>query len=65
MIILCTHFLLGDWTSYQIFERGGLTRPQLKEGVAGKEGVPFCRGGLQFKKKNKVKSEIFNDKKSL
>ena len=37
---------------------GGLTGPQLLEGVAGKEG-------LQFSHKNKLKSEIFNDKKSL
>ena len=34
---------------------GGLTGPQLLEGVAGKEGVS----------ENKLKSEIFNDKKSL
>ena len=43
---------------------GGLTGPQLLEGVAGKEGVTFFRG-LQFSHKNKLKSEIFNDKKSL
>ena len=46
-------------------KRGGLTGPQLLEGVAGKEGVTLIRQGLQFSHKNKLKSEIFNDKKSL
>ena len=46
-------------------KRGGLTGPQLLEGVAGKEGVTLIRRGLQFSHKNKLKSEIFNDKKSL
>ena len=32
--------------------------------VAGKEGVTFS-GGLQFSHKNKLKSDIVNDKKSL
>ena len=43
---------------------GGLTRPQLLEGVAGKEGVTFFMAGCNFHIKNKLKSEIFNDKKS-
>ena len=34
-------------------------------GVAWKEGVTFFRGGLQFLQKNKLKSEIFNDKKKF
>ena len=47
-----------------------LTGPQFLEGVVWKEGVTFFRGGrggeLQFlQKKKKIKSEIFNDKKSL
>ena len=43
-----------------------MTGPQLLEGVAGKEGVTFFRGGggVQLSH-NKLKSEIFNDKKSL
>ena len=41
-----------------------MTGPQLLEGVAGKEGVTFFRG-VQFSHKNKLNSEIFNDKKSL
>ena len=48
---------------------GGLTGPQLcweKGGLLGKRGVTFHGGGeLQFSHKNKLKSEIFNDKKSL
>ena len=44
---------------------GCLTGPQLLVGVAGKEGVTLIRRGLQFSHKNKLKSEIFNDKKSL
>ena len=35
------------------------------EGVSGKEGVTFFRGGCSFYVKNKLKSKIFNDKKSL
>ena len=46
-------------------KRGGLTRPQLSEEVAGKEGDDFFQGGCNFYIKNKLKSEIFNDKKSL
>ena len=42
-----------------------MTGPQLLEGVTGKEGgeVPFFQGGCTFHMKNKLKSEIFNDKK--
>ena len=46
-------------------KRVGLTGPQLLEGVAGKEGVTLIRWVLQFSHKNKLKSEMFNDKKSL
>ena len=42
-------------------KKGGLTGPQLWEGVAGKEGVTFFREGCNFYQKNK----IYNDKKSL
>ena len=47
-------------------KRGGLTGPQLLEGGCWKEGVKFFKGGggALFTKK-KLKSEIFNDKKSL
>ena len=50
--------------SYQIFKRGGLAGPQFLEGVDEKEGSDLFEGGLQFHIKNKLKSEIFNDKKS-
>ena len=53
----------GGLASNQIFKNGGLARPQHLEQVAGKEGVTFFRGGFHIK--NKLKSEIFNDKKSL
>ena len=43
---------------------GGLTGSHFLEGVAGKEGVTFFRG-CSFHLKNKVRSEIFNNKKSL
>ena len=46
-------------------KKGGLTGPQLLKGVTGKEGVPFFQEGCTFHKKNKLKSEIFNDKKRL
>ena len=42
----------------------GLTGSQFLEGPAGKKGVTFFRG-LQFLHKNKVKVEIFKNKKNL
>ena len=45
-------------------KRRDLIGPQLLEEVAGKEGVTFFRG-LQLSHKNKLISDIFNDKKSL
>ena len=47
-----------------MFKKGSLTGPQLLEGVAGKEGVTFFRGVAIFTQQ-KIKSEIFNDKKSF
>ena len=45
---------------------GGLVESQFLEGVAGKEGDDFFQGkGCSFYIKNKLKSEIFNNKKSL
>ena len=52
----------GGWASDQIFKMGSLTGYQFLEGVAGKEGLT---GGCRFYIKNKPKSGIFNDKKSL
>ena len=60
-------FLQGGGLSLQPnFQKvggGGVTGPQLLEGVAGKEGGDFFwagGGGLQFSHKNKLKSVIFN-----
>ena len=44
---------------------GGLTGPQLLEGVTGKEGAAFFQGGCTFHLKNKLKFEFFNDQKRL
>ena len=47
-------------------KRGGLTGSQFLQGVAGKKwGDFFQGGGCSFYIKNELKSEIFNDKKSL
>ena len=45
-----------------------MTGSQFLEGrgggrVAGKDGVTFFSGGCSFNIKNKLKSEVFNDKK--
>ena len=48
------------------FQKGGLTGPQfLEEGYWEKGGWPYSGGGCSFYIKNKLKSEIFNDKESL
>ena len=45
---------------------GGLTGRQfLEEGLLGKSRVTFFRRGYNFLTKNKLKSGMFNDKKSL
>ena len=47
-------------------KKGGLTGPQLYEEGCWKRGGNFFQGGYNVsKKKNKLKSEIFNSKKSL
>ena len=46
-------------------KRGSLTGPQLLERGCWERGGDFFQEGLQFSDKNKLKSEIFNDKKSL
>ena len=49
------------------FPKGGegLVGPQILERVAGKEGMTFFRGNAIFTHTKKLKSEIFNNKKSL
>ena len=44
---------------------GGLPGSPYLEGVAGKERGDLFQEGLQFYKKNKLKSEMFKDKKNL
>ena len=54
-----THAKLG----FQKWE-GGLTGPLFLRGLLGKRGLTFFRGGgCSFYMKNKLKSEIFNNKK--
>ena len=54
----------GGVEPHQIFKKGELNRVSIFRGIAGKEGVTFS-GGCSFYIKNKRKSEIFNNKKSL
>ena len=65
---MCTPLLLvaggGGGTSYQIFEKGLDRTSTFREGLVGKRGV-FFQGGCNFYIKDKLKSKIFNDKKSL
>ena len=53
--------------SNQIFKKGSLTKVQLLEGDFWERGGDFFqgRGGGNVLIKNKLKSEIFNDKKTL
>ena len=44
---------------------GGLDRTSSFRGGCWERGADFFQGGLQFLHKNKLKSGIFNDKKSL
>ena len=50
MAILCTPFLLGGGVEppTKLSKRGGLTGPQLLEGVAEREGVTFFSGVAIF-----------------
>ena len=58
---------MGGWISYKIFKEGDLTGSQFLDGGCWKRGVTFfSRGdGCSFYMKNKLKSEILNDKKKL
>ena len=57
-------FLLGELNLNQIFKKGGLTGPQFLEGACWERGGDFFQGACNFHI-NKLKSEIFNNKKSL
>ena len=60
-------FLQGKGLSLQPnFQKGGLDRTStFRGGLLGKRGWLFSRGRLQFSHKNKLKSEIFNDKQFI
>ena len=49
-----------SWASYQIFKKVGLNRISIFRGELLEK-----RGGCSFYIKNKLKSEIFDDKKNL
>ena len=58
-------FARGVEPPTEFSKRGeGFTGPQLSEGGCWERGGDFFQGGCNFHK-NKLKSEIFNDKKSL
>ena len=70
--IVCTPLFAGGWGGggvEPLTKGGGLTWSQFLEGDAGKEGVTFFRGeggrGCSFYIKNKLKSQMCNDRKSL
>ena len=56
-------FCWGELNLQPNFQKGGVWQDRnFKRGVAGKEGSDFFQGGCNFHIKNKLKSEIFNDK---
>ena len=57
---------MGGWVGTPtIFSKKGVLREsQFLEGVAGKEGLTFFKGGCSFSINNQLKSDIFNDKKA-
>ena len=68
VLIVCTPPFLqggGGKPPTKFSKRGGLTGPTLLEGGCWERGGDFFQGGCNFHIKNKLKSEIFNDKKSL
>ena len=55
----------GDWAPNHIFTKGDLGKTSTFGGGCWKTGVKFFRGRvLELSHKNKLKSEIFTDKKS-
>ena len=56
----------GGFNLLPNFEKGEVWQDlNFESEVAGKKGATFFRLGCNFYRKNKLKSEIFNDKKSL
>ena len=59
-------FCWGGWTYSQIFKKWRLDKFSVFKGeLPGQWWWSFSGGGCSFHIKNKLKSEIFNDKKSL
>ena len=60
-------FLLGggELDLLPNFQTGGLNRTSTLRGGCWKRGITFFMGSCNFYKKTKLKSEIFNGKKSL
>ena len=63
-------FCRGGWASNQVFKKRGRDRTStFRGGLLGKRGWLFTQGGrgevCNFHIKNKLKFEIFNDKKSF
>ena len=65
--IVCTPLFLrrgGGLSLQPNFQKGVLDKTStFRGGLLGKTGVTFFRGGCNFHRKNKLKSEIFNNKK--
>ena len=55
----------GGWASDQIFKKGDLDKISVFRGGCSKKGEWVFSGGCSFHIKNKLKSEIFNDKKNF
>ena len=56
----------GGFNLLPNFEKGGVWQDlKFESEVAGKKGAIFFRLGCNFYRKNKLKSEIFNDKESF
>ena len=59
-------FLLGVWAFFQILKKWGLDSiSDFRRGLLGKRDVTFIRENCSCYIKNKLKSEIFNEKRSL
>ena len=56
-------FLLWGWASYQFLKKSDLVGSQFSELGYWERGGEFFKGGCSFYMKNKLKSEVFNEKK--
>ena len=63
MQVIDTYYYVEPTSKFS--KRGGLTGSQFLEWGCWERGGDFFQGGSSFYLKNKLKSTIFNDKKSL